>query len=33
MSYLNESDIIGIQNSVRLLSINEIDNILLYFLL
>lgn len=27
MSYLNESDIIEIQNSVRLLSINEIDDI------
>ena len=27
MSYLTESDIIAIQNSVRLLSINEIDDI------
>ena len=27
MSYLNESDIIEIQNNVRLLSINEIDDI------
>lgn len=27
MSYLRESDIIAIQDSVRLLSINEIDDI------